>query len=182
MVASNTSVLGQTDHISVMLGEVLEALSPNSEQVFVDGTFGAGGYSRAILQQGVSMLWGIDRDPSVQPTADVLASEFHGKFKLLQGPFSEMEMLLAEKDVEKVDGIVLDIGVSSMQLDQAERGFSFMRDGPLDMRMSDQGKTAADVVNETEEEELANIIYQFGEERASRRVARAIVEARLEKP
>ncbi|MDG1437515.1 MAG: 16S rRNA (cytosine(1402)-N(4))-methyltransferase RsmH [Emcibacteraceae bacterium] len=182
MVASEANVLGQTDHISVMLNEVLEAIIPNSEQIFVDGTFGAGGYSRAILQQGVSMLWGVDRDPSVQPTADALEKEFLGKFKLLHGPFSEMKRLLSEQGVDKVDGIVLDIGVSSMQLDQAERGFSFMRDGPLDMRMSDQGKTAADVVNETEEEELANIIYQFGEERASRRVARAIVDARAEKP
>ncbi|MDG1995664.1 MAG: 16S rRNA (cytosine(1402)-N(4))-methyltransferase RsmH, partial [Emcibacteraceae bacterium] len=159
MVASEANVLGQTDHISVMLNEVLEAIIPNSEQIFVDGTFGAGGYSRAILQQGVSMLWGVDRDPSVQPTADALEKEFLGKFKLLHGPFSEMKRLLSEQGVDKVDGIVLDIGVSSMQLDQAERGFSFMRDGPLDMRMSDQGKTAADVVNETEEEELANIIY-----------------------
>lgn len=167
-------------HYPVMLNEVLAALNATKTDTFVDGTFGAGGYSRAILEQDVSMLWAIDRDPSVVAVAEVMAKEFPGKFNLLQGCFSDMEKLLKESGQDFVEGIVLDIGVSSMQLDQAERGFSFMRDGPLDMRMSDQGPTAADVVNETEEEELANIIYQYGEERASRRVARAIVKAREE--
>lgn len=170
-----------SDHISVMLDEVIEALDPASEGTFVDGTFGAGGYSRAILQKNVSMLWAIDRDPTVVVAAKKLEQEFPGKFTLLQGCFSDMEKLLRKSGQEFVDGIVLDIGVSSMQLDQAERGFSFMQDGPLDMRMGDQGRTAANVVNETEEEELANIIYKYGEERASRRVARAIVQARAEK-
>lgn len=169
------------EHISVMLNEVLEALNLESSKVYVDGTFGAGGYSRAILQKGVSMLWGIDRDPTVVGAADYLKSEFKGKFQLLQGCFSDMEALLKASGQEYVDGIVLDIGVSSMQLDQAERGFSFMKDGPLDMRMGHEGQTAADVVNDMDEEDLANIIYQYGEERASRRVARAIVEARTEK-
>ncbi|MBT5073172.1 MAG: 16S rRNA (cytosine(1402)-N(4))-methyltransferase RsmH [Kordiimonadaceae bacterium] len=184
MTALNPPVERSTsgsDHISVMLNEVIEALEPTGDGVYVDGTFGAGGYSRAILQKNVSMLWAIDRDPTVMAAAQKLGKEFPGKFALLQGCFSDMENLLKASGQDYVDGIVLDIGVSSMQLDQAERGFSFMRDGPLDMRMGDQGKTAADVVNETEEEELANIIYQFGEERASRRVARAIVEARAEK-
>lgn len=167
-------------HYPVMLNEVLSALKTTSTGVYVDGTFGAGGYSRAILKQGVSMLWAIDRDPSVMKAAQDLSDEFPGKFNLLQGCFSEMEKLLKDSGQNFVDGIVLDIGVSSMQLDQAERGFSFIQDGPLDMRMSDQGPTAADIVNETEEEELADIIYQYGEERASRRVARAIVKAREE--
>lgn len=170
-----------SDHISVMLNEVLEALSLEKDKSYVDGTFGAGGYSRAILEKNVSMLWAIDRDANVVATANMLKSNYPGKFELLQGCFSEMEKLLAAQGHRYVDGIVLDIGVSSMQLDQAERGFSFMQDGPLDMRMSDHGITAADVVNNTEEEELANIIYQYGEERASRRVARAIVKAREEK-
>lgn len=173
--------ISETNHISVMLNEVIEALDPSSEGIFVDGTFGAGGYSRAILAKNVSMLWAIDRDPTVVDAAQKLEQEFPGKFTLLQGCFSDMENLLKKSGQDFVDGIVLDIGVSSMQLDQAERGFSFMKDGPLDMRMGDQGPTAADVVNETEEEELANIIYRYGEERASRRVARAIVEARSEK-
>jgi 16S rRNA (cytosine1402-N4)-methyltransferase len=170
-----------TDHISVMLDEVIEALNPNNEGTYVDATFGAGGYSRAILRKNVSMLWAIDRDPTVMVTAKKIEQAFPGKFTLLQGCFSDMENLLKKSGHDFVDGIVLDIGVSSMQIDQAERGFSFMHDGPLDMRMSDKGKTAADVVNETEEEELANIIFRYGEERASRRVARAIVEVRTEK-
>lgn len=179
--AANERNSAPKDHISVMLDEVLEALNPDDDKVYVDGTFGAGGYSRAILQKGVSMLWAIDRDPTVVEAADLLKSEFEGKFQLLHGCFSDMEKLLNASGQDYVDGIVLDIGVSSMQLDQAERGFSFMKDGPLDMRMGHQGQTAADVVNEMDEEDLANIIYRYGEERASRRVARAIVEARTEK-
>jgi len=184
MIARNSSAernSSGSDHISVMLNEVLAALELSKDKVYVDGTFGAGGYSRAILEQGVSMLWAIDRDPSVLEAAQALENEFPGKFNLLQGCFSDMENLLRKSGQDYVDGIVLDIGVSSMQLDQAERGFSFNRDGPLDMRMGGDGPTAADIVNETEEEELANIIYRYGEERASRRVARAIVKAREEK-
>lgn len=184
MVADKHDALSDyqsSDHISVMLDEVLEALSLEKDKTYVDGTFGAGGYSRAILENNVSMLWAIDRDSNVVATANKIKSIYPGKFELLQGCFSEMKSLLEEQGQNYVDGIVLDIGVSSMQLDQAERGFSFIHDGPLDMRMSDHGITAADVVNNTEEEELANIIYQYGEERASRRVARAIVKAREEK-
>ena len=184
MVADKQEVLcdfQKPDHVSVMLDEVLEALSLEDNKTYVDGTFGAGGYSRAILEKNISMLWAIDRDANVVATAKKLEDDYPSKFKLLQGCFSEMQSLLEVEGQNYVDGIVLDIGVSSMQLDQAERGFSFMKDGPLDMRMSDHGMTAADVVNTTEEEELANIIYQYGEERASRRVARAIVKAREEK-
>lgn len=184
MVAHNNPLersVSEQPHISVMLEEVLEALAPNENGIYVDGTFGAGGYSRGILARNVSKLYAIDRDLSVIATADEISEGFPKKFMLLKGCFSDMENLLFEQEQKSVDGIVLDIGVSSMQIDQAERGFSFMRDGPLDMRMGDQGQTAADVVNETEEEDLANIIYQLGEERASRRVARAIVIAREEK-
>ncbi len=172
----------RSDHYPVMLEEVLDALSPKNNGVYVDGTFGAGGYSKAILQKDVSMLWAVDRDPNVVATADSMAKEFPGQFQLLQGCFSDMERLLRESGQDYVDGIVLDIGVSSMQLDQGERGFSFQHDGPLDMRMGGNGITAADVVNNTEENELADIIYNYGEERASRRIARAIVNARVEKP
>ena len=171
----------EAKHFPVLLKETLRALAPEKEDICFDGTFGNGGYSRAILKQGVSMLWAVDRDPSVLAAAAELSLDFPGKFQLLQGCFSEMETLLQNAGQEYVDGIVLDIGVSSMQLDQADRGFSFINDGPLDMRMGDKGRTAADVVNDTDEEELANIIYQYGEERASRRVARAIVDAREEK-
>ncbi len=184
MTVHSTPVKGvsaESDHISVMLDEVIDTLQPNKNGVYVDGTFGAGGYSRAILMNKVSMLWAIDRDPSVHEAANALENDFPNKFKLLEGCFSDMESLVRDKGQKRVEGVVLDIGVSSMQLDHAHRGFSFMKDGPLDMRMADHGITAAEVVNETEEEDLANIIYEYGEERASRRVARAIVEARKKK-
>ena len=180
--APSRHITNMSDHYPVMLEEVLDALSPDRSGIYVDGTFGAGGYSRAILENNVSMLWAIDRDPNVVVTAKKLEQEFPGKFQLLQGCFSDMEQLLKKSGQDHVDGIVLDIGVSSMQLDQPERGFSFLQDGPLDMRMGGDGITAADVVNETDESELADIIYNYGEERASRRIARAIVNARADKP
>lgn len=176
----NYSLQSNEKHTSVLLNEVIEALSLKKNGIYVDGTFGAGGYSREILKNDVAMLWAIDRDPSVALDADSISKEYPEKFNFVIGCFSDMEKLLADRGQKKVDGIVLDIGVSSMQLDQASRGFSFIQDGPLDMRMGNNGITAAEVVNETEEEELANIIYQYGEERASRRVAKAIVEARRE--
>jgi 16S rRNA (cytosine1402-N4)-methyltransferase len=169
-------------HIPVMLAEVLDALSPAEGDVIVDGTFGAGGYSRALLQAADCMVIGIDRDPSAAPRGRALEEEFPGRFRFLSGCFGDMEALLAEAGVEAVDGVVLDIGVSSMQLDQAERGFSFQTDGPLDMRMGGDGPTAADVVNTASAEDLANIIYKYGEERQSRRIARAIVAIRAEQP
>lgn len=169
-------------HFSVLRDEVIIALDMQVGEIFVDGTFGAGGYSRVVLETTDAKTYGIDRDPNVIPTGDAFEAEFKGRFKLLQGVFSKMDELLAEVGVEKVDGIALDIGVSSMQLDQGERGFSFRFDAPLDMRMSATGKTAADVVNEYSEEDLANIIYDYGEERKSRWIAKAIVKARTEKP
>lgn len=169
-------------HLPVLLAEVLHYLAPRDGEVFVDGTFGAGGYSRAILEAADCTVYGIDRDPSVTPHAERLAADFPGRFKLLAGCFGDMEALLAAEGVERVDGVVLDIGVSSMQLDEAERGFSFQADGPLDMRMGADGPTAADLVNELESDELADIIYKYGEERHSRRIARAIVAMRAKRP
>lgn len=164
----------ETLHEPVLLDEVLEALEPLEHACIVDGTFGAGGYSRAILKRGARVL-AIDRDPTVMPFVEGLRAEFPDRIDFSAGSFSQLETLVGERDV---DGVVLDIGVSSMQLDQAERGFSFMRPGPLDMRMSRDGTSAADLVNTLSETDLANLIFAYGEERASRRIARAIVAAR----
>lgn len=166
-------------HVPVLLDEVLAALSPLGGKRIVDGTFGAGGYSRALLEAGAVVV-AIDRDPSVKPFADALMAEFEGRLIFVPGTFSELDTLAAEHG--PIDGVVLDIGVSSMQLDQAERGFSFMRDGPLDMRMSGQGESAADLVNNLDAEPLANLLYAFGEERKSRRIAQFIVAARETAP
>jgi 16S rRNA (cytosine1402-N4)-methyltransferase len=166
-------------HVPVLLDEVLAALSPLAGKRIVDGTFGAGGYSRALLEAGAQVV-AIDRDPSVKPFADGLTAEFANRFAFVPGTFSELDSLAAEHG--PIDGVVLDIGVSSMQLDQAERGFSFMREGPLDMRMSGEGESAADLVNGLETEALANLLYAFGEERKSRRIAQFIVAARETAP
>ncbi|PHZ85591.1 16S rRNA (cytosine(1402)-N(4))-methyltransferase RsmH [Paremcibacter congregatus] len=175
-----TDVSFDPRHYPVMRNEVLDMAAPQAGEVFVDGTFGAGGYSRALLETADCIVYAIDRDPNVQATADKLAAEFPGRFHLLAGCFSQMDQLLDTANVAAVDGVLLDIGVSSMQFDDAERGFSFQNDGPLSMRMSDEGLSAEDVVNDTEETELANIIYQYGEERKSRRIAKAICEARAQ--
>lgn len=173
---------GAPVHIPVMAAEVAACLSPRDGDVMVDATFGAGGYTRRLLEAADVTVWGIDRDPEAQARGRALAAEFPGRIEVLAGPFSEMEALLAERGVAAVDGIAFDLGVSSPQLDDAARGFSFMRDGPLDMRMSKAGPSAADVVNETAEAALADIIYRLGEERKSRRVAGAIVRRRAETP
>lgn len=169
-------------HLPVMLSEVISALKPANDEIYVDATFGAGGYSRAILEAAECKVYAIDRDPNVREFAETLYQDFPDRFVFLAGSFSEMTRLLAESGVEKVDGIVMDLGVSSMQLDQAERGFSFMRDGKLDMRQNPQGQSAADIVNSLEADEIADILYHYGEERKSRRIARAIVAARAEAP
>lgn len=161
-------------HTSVLLGEVVEALDPAPGKLIVDGTFGAGGYSRAFLAGGASVV-AFDRDPSARRFAEGLGENF----RLVDARFSEMAEELGEG---AADGVALDLGVSSMQLDQAERGFSFMRDGPLDMRMGASGPTAADIVNTAEQAELARILFVYGEERQSRRVASAIVRRRAEQP
>jgi 16S rRNA (cytosine1402-N4)-methyltransferase len=169
-------------HIPVMLPEVLEALALHDGGVYLDGTFGGGGYARAILGQVACSLWAIDRDPDAIARGAALAAEFPGRLHLIHGRFGDMVALLERHGVRQLDGIVLDLGVSSFQLDQAARGFSFRHDGPLDMRMDHSGPTAADLVNTLAEAELADTLYTLGEERASRRIARAIVTARAEAP
>ena len=173
---------GLVRHISVLLSEVLTALKPEDGDIIIDGTFGAGGYSRAILEAADCRVFAIDRDPEALANAQELASEFPDRFEAVLGRYSEMDNLAAASGIEAVDGVVLDIGVSSMQLDQPERGFSFSKDGPLDMRMGAEGLSATDVVNDFEEDQIADIIYVFGEERRSRAIAKAIVKARAEAP
>lgn len=169
----------QAMHIPVLISDILARIAPMGRR-WVDGTFGAGGYSRALLEAG-AVVHGIDRDPNVAATAQALHAEYPDRFFFHAGSFSEMRRLIPEAQ-QPVDGIVLDIGVSSMQLDQAARGFSFMREGPLDMRMAQEGLCAADLVNGLEEADLADLLYHYGEERASRRIARAIVRARSAAP
>jgi len=163
-------------HKPVLLAEVVEALAPTPGRLIVDGTFGAGGYSRAFLQAGAEVV-AFDRDPAARAYAAGL--EGLGPLKLVQDRFSTMSRILPD---HSADGVALDLGVSSMQLDEAERGFSLMRDGPLDMRMGADGPTAADLVNETEPAELARIFRTFGEEREGRRIAGAIMRRRAEQP
>ena len=165
-------------HLSVLLNEVVEAVAPGPGRLIVDGTFGAGGYSRAFLERGADVI-GFDRDPTVQPHAERLAADFGDRFRLVERRFSEMEDELGE---QACDGVALDIGVSSMQLDQAERGFSFQKDGPLDMRMGADGPTAADLVNTMDHGPLAKLLRDYGEERESGRIATAILRRRAVEP
>jgi len=163
-------------HIPVLLRPLLEAVAP-VRGVWVDGTLGAGGYTRALLKAGAERVIGVDRDPLALEMAREWGAEYGARLDLVQDTFSNMD-----DHAQGVDGVVLDLGVSSMQLDRAERGFSFMQDGPLDMRMSQDGPSAADLVNAASESDLADILYLYGEERASRRIARAIIRAREEAP
>lgn len=169
--------LPDAPHIPVLLDEVLDALAIAPGECHVDGTFGAGGYSRAMAAQG-AMVFAIDRDPDAIAEGQAVVAASDGKIMLAHGEYSRMQELLAEAGLGPVDGVTLDIGVSSMQLDRADRGFSFQKDGPLDMRMSQSGRTAAEWLNEADEAEIADVLYLYGEERQSRRVARAIVAAR----
>jgi 16S rRNA (cytosine1402-N4)-methyltransferase len=169
-------------HIPVLLAEVTQALAPRDGGIYVDGTFGAGGYTRAILAAADCRVLGIDRDPAAVERGRILAQEYSGRLDVIEGRFGDMTALLVERDVSAVDGIALDIGVSSPQIDEPERGFSFRFDGPLDMRMESAGESAADIVNTADETELADIIFHLGEERHARRVARAIAAARREAP
>jgi len=164
-------------HIPVLLRPLLAAVAPVGG-LWLDGTFGAGGYSVGLLQAGADQVIGVDRDPLAFEMASGWVGEYGDRLKLVEGTFSRLD---SYSDVP-LDGVVLDLGVSSMQLDRADRGFSFMKDGPLDMRMSQSGPSAADIVNEASEAELADIIFQYGEERASRRIAKAIVAARAKSP
>ncbi len=165
-------------HCPVLLDKVVAVLAPRDGGVYVDGTFGAGGYSRALLGAARCAVWAIDRDPSAIERASLLADEFKGRFTAIAGRFGDMDSLLAARGAGPVDGVALDLGLSSTQLDDPARGFSFMRDGPLDMRMEPSGPSAADVVNTKGERELAALIRTYGEERRAGRVARAIAAAR----
>jgi 16S rRNA (cytosine1402-N4)-methyltransferase len=165
-------------HVPVLAAECLEALRPRPGAWIVDTTFGAGGHARALLDAGATVV-AIDRDPAARARADAIGSP---RLRFAQGDFRDLETILATLDAPPVDGVLMDLGVSSMQLDEAERGFAFRQDGPLDMRMSTHGRSAADVVAETDEADLAALIYRYGEERHSRRIARAIVAAREEAP
>ena len=186
-------------HIPVMLQEVLAALpektetvhGQDSEKIVVDMTFGGGGYSRAFLEGTEFTVLGLDRDPAAIARGEALQSAFPNRLKLVETCFSGIDTALVKAGVcsdeqaeagKVVDAVVMDLGVSSFQLDEADRGFSFMHNGPLDMRMSRSGKTAADLVAECSEEELANIFWVYGEEKASRKIARALVTARKETP
>ncbi|MEP7349984.1 MAG: 16S rRNA (cytosine(1402)-N(4))-methyltransferase RsmH [Sphingorhabdus sp.] len=167
----------QAPHIPVLLDEVIHALAITPGAEIVDGTFGAGGYSQAILA-GDARVYAFDRDPDALNEGVELAGRSGGALRLYSACFSDMDKVLIADGVSSVDGVVLDIGVSSMQLDRAERGFSFQKDGPLDMRMAQDGMSAADFVNEADEAEIADIIYRYAEEHRSRRIARSIVAAR----
>lgn len=162
-----------------MLPEVLATLSPKDGEVYVDGTFGAGGYTRAFLESADCTVIAIDRDPAAISRADAMKAEFGDRLIFVAGKFGDALELVKAAGYEQVDGFVLDVGVSSMQFDEAQRGFSFRFDAPLDMRMdTSSGETAADLVNTMDEEDLANLIYKYGDERKSRYIARAIVEKR----
>ncbi|MCP1849916.1 MULTISPECIES: 16S rRNA (cytosine(1402)-N(4))-methyltransferase RsmH [Bradyrhizobium] len=169
-------------HISVLGREAVAHLAPRAGGIYVDATFGAGGYSRAILDVAETRVIGIDRDRTAITGGFDLVDGAGGRLTLVEDRFSNLAEVCASRGVDKVDGVVMDVGVSSMQLDQAERGFSFRLGGPLDMRMAQSGPTAADVVATASEKQLADIIYIFGEERHSRGVARAIVAARKDAP
>ena len=169
-------------HISVMTQEVLSGLKLRDGGTYIDGTFGQGGYTRAILDAATTRVFGIDRDPAAITFGTKLISKYDGRLTLLQGCFGDMVSIMADEGISRVDGVMLDLGVSSPQIDDPKRGFSFRYDGPLDMRMEREGPTAADFINHASEEEIADVIFQYGEERYSRRIARGIVGARKIKP
>jgi 16S rRNA (cytosine1402-N4)-methyltransferase len=164
-------------HIPVLLRPILATIAPVGG-VWLDGTFGAGGYTRGLLEAGAAQVIGVDRDPLALEMAAPWAADYGARLRLVAGNFSELDLHAGQM----LDGVVLDLGVSSMQIDLPERGFSFQKDGPLDMRMSQSGTSAADLVNQESEAYLADVLFHYGEERAARRIARAIVEARLTAP
>ena len=169
---------GPTRHAPVLLAEILHALQPQDGERYIDCTFGAGGYSRAILAGADCRLLALDRDPLAATFAAELAQTHPTRFRFEPATFGDLAEIAAATDFTPADAVIFDLGVSSMQIDEAERGFSFMRDGPLDMRMSSEGPSAADVVNRSDEADLAEILYLLGEERRSRAIARAIVRRR----
>jgi len=164
-------------HIPVLLDEVIAAIAPAKGMNVVDATFGAGGYSRALLDAG-ARVYAFDRDPNAISAGGDMVDQYKGQLSLHAERFSQMHAEMQRIGVPQVDAVVMDIGVSSMQLDQGERGFAFSSNGPLDMRMSQQGESAADFLNSADEAAIADVLYEYGEERQSRRVARAIVAAR----
>jgi 16S rRNA (cytosine1402-N4)-methyltransferase len=168
---------GPARHVPVLLPEVLAALETGPGQIVVDGTFGAGGYTRAILEQSANVV-AIDRDPNAIAAGRAMEAEFDGRLRLVEGPFSQLDTYVDEP----VDGVVLDIGVSSMQIDEADRGFSFRFDGPLDMRMSGKGMSAADIVNTYKLGDLARVFGFLGEERQAGRIAHMIEDKRARRP
>ncbi len=176
MTPEEALAVASRDHVPVLLGEVVAAIAPQDNDTIIDGTFGAGGYSRALLGAAQCRVIGVDRDPDALAEAARWASLYGDRLRLVSGVFSALDTI-AEPG-ERIDAVVLDIGVSSMQLDRATRGFSFLRDGALDMRMERAGPSAAELVNTAEETVLADILFQYGEERRSRALARAIVSAR----
>lgn len=172
---------GAGPHVPVLLGPILETVAP-VRGLWLDGTFGAGGYARALLEAGAARVIGVDRDPTVFELARGWAGAWGERLVLVEGRFGDLDRIAAEHAGAPLHGVVLDLGVSSMQLDRPERGFSFLREGPLDMRMEASGPSAADLVATASEAELADILHHYGEERAARRIARAIVAAREEAP
>ena len=177
-----TSAITVNGHIPVMMHEVVTSLNPRDGGIYVDGTFGRGGYSQAILEAAATQVFGIDRDPAAITFGAELSDKYDGRLTVLEGCFGDMTDLMAAAGVAKVDGVTLDLGVSSPQIDDPVRGFSFRFAGPLDMRMSGDGPTAADFVNQAPEEEIADVIYNYGEERYARKIARAIVAGRENNP
>jgi 16S rRNA (cytosine1402-N4)-methyltransferase len=169
-------------HIPVLLAETLAALCPRDDGLYLDGTFGGGGYSQALLEAARCRIVALDRDPRAVQAGAALELRFAGRLTLIEGRFGEMERLLSPLGIAAVNGVTLDLGVSSAQLDAPERGFSFRADGPLDMRMEEHGRSAADLVNTLSEAALAEIVREYGEERFARRVARAIARARAAQP
>lgn len=174
------AVGGPIRHVPVLLPETIDALAPRDSGIYIDGTFGAGGVTRALLESADCIVLAIDKDPEAVTGGQALAADFEGRLTLVQGAFSNLGKIAEANGVNLADGITFDLGVSSMQLDQAERGFSFQADGPLDMRISQAGPSAADVVNSLAERDLAQVISVLGEERRARSIAKAIVSARSE--
>ena len=171
-----------SQHAPVLLAEVVAALQPRDGELYLDGTFGAGGYARALLEAAACAVIGIDRDPAAVAHGAALGARYGARLTMLDGCFSDMAALLATRGITHVDGIALDLGVSSTQLDDPTRGFSFRADGPLDMRMGRTGESAAELIGRLSEHELATVIRDLGEERHARRVSRAIVTARADAP
>ncbi|HLH10664.1 MAG TPA: 16S rRNA (cytosine(1402)-N(4))-methyltransferase RsmH [Methylovirgula sp.] len=179
---TDIAVGGPARHLPVLRAEILTVLAPHAGGTYLDATFGAGGYTRAILATEGAKVLALDRDPTAVAGAEPSTREFPGRLSVARARFSDLERIAKDRGFASFDGVVFDIGVSSMQLDEPARGFSFRQDGPLDMRMEGEGQSAADLVNRAEEAELADILYYFGEERAARRIARAIIAERGRAP